>query len=196
MTAPTKSTTWNNNRAIAEAQWRFACRLRTARERAGLTLEEVAERAGIGVKTLGKIESGESQNPLLRQILSLSHAVGVRMQELVGALEAPTPIDAPMTAVLQAMLHPPIDREWHGLGLGERTRLSAGALYPALARLERAGFLASRSDENRADSCAQPVRATDHDDGPAPEPGLNRRRRYRLTALGKEMANYEENGTL
>jgi PadR family transcriptional regulator len=46
-------------------------------------------------------------------------------------------------AILAAMLSD-ADRPWYGLELSHSAGLRTGTVYPALARLERAGWLASR----------------------------------------------------
>jgi PadR family transcriptional regulator, regulatory protein PadR len=72
--------------------------------------------------------------------------------------------------VLGAMLEDPL--AWHyGLGLSERGGVAAGTIYPMLARLEKAGWLESRWEEQ----------------GPEDE-GRPRRRLYKLTGLGERAA--------
>jgi DNA-binding PadR family transcriptional regulator len=61
--------------------------------------------------------------------------------------------------------------EWYGLELAQAADLKSGTLYPALARLERAGWLSSRWE----------------DIDPSVE-GRPRRRMYRLAGVGEAMA--------
>jgi transcriptional regulator with XRE-family HTH domain len=61
--------------AIAEA-------LRTERERAGLSLTEVARRAGIAKSTLSQLESGAG-NPSVETLWALGVALGVPFSQLV-----------------------------------------------------------------------------------------------------------------
>jgi PadR family transcriptional regulator PadR len=73
----------------------------------------------------------------------------------------------PVISILSAMLERPSD-EWYGLELAERAELKSGTIYPALLRLEQAGWLASHWEE---------VNPT--------EVGRPRRRLYRLTGEGQ-----------
>lgn len=76
-----------------EAEWsaysqRFATSLRSARERALLTQEDVAYRSGLTRYTYQKYEKGESSpghpaNPTLRTILALSQVLGTSVAELL-----------------------------------------------------------------------------------------------------------------
>lgn len=66
--------------AIADA-------LRRERERAGLTLSEVARRAGVAKSTLSQLESG-SGNPSIETLWALGVALGVPFSQLV---DPPTP---------------------------------------------------------------------------------------------------------
>lgn len=76
-----------------ETQWnaysrRFATSLRAARERAGLSQEDVAYRSGLTRYTYQKYEKGESRpgnpaNPTLRTLLALSQVLGTPLADLV-----------------------------------------------------------------------------------------------------------------
>lgn len=76
-----------------EAQWkayshRFAVSLRSARDRAGLSQEDVAYRSGLTRYTYQKYEKGESRpgspaNPTLRTLLALSQVLGTPLSELI-----------------------------------------------------------------------------------------------------------------
>lgn len=68
--------------------------------------------------------------------------------------------------VLAAMLERPLG-EWYGLELLQQTGLKSGTIYPLLARLESAGWIASRNEE------VDPRRE-----------GRPRRRMYRFTQTG------------
>ena len=86
-----------------------------------------------------------------------------------------TQADAPrMTlqtqAVLKVMLDAP-DEEHYGLELADAAGLKTGTLYPILARLEQAGWLTSEWED--IDESAE---------------GRRRRRYYRLTSDGDELA--------
>jgi len=58
-------------------------RLRAARERAGLTLDQAAERAAMSKAHLSRLESSERQ-PSIAALLSLSHALGVPVSAILG----------------------------------------------------------------------------------------------------------------
>jgi PadR family transcriptional regulator PadR len=78
--------------------------------------------------------------------------------------------------ILGAMLEDPM--AWHyGLGLSDAAGIASGTIYPMLARLEKAGWLESRWEEQ----------------GPNDE-GRPRRRLYKLTGHGERaaMAELEE----
>lgn len=76
-----------------EAEWsvyaqRFATSLRSARERVGLSQEDVAYRSGLTRYTYQKYEKGESRpghpaNPTLRTILVLSQVLELPLCDLV-----------------------------------------------------------------------------------------------------------------
>lgn len=51
-------------------------RIRQLRERKGVSLRELARRAGVGVATLSRIESGEA-NPRMSTLLQLADTLGV-----------------------------------------------------------------------------------------------------------------------
>lgn len=67
---------------------RFATSLRSARQRAGLSQEDVAYRAGLTRYTYQKYEKGESRpgspaNPTLRTVLALSQVLEISLADLV-----------------------------------------------------------------------------------------------------------------
>ena len=76
-----------------EAEWsaysqRFATSLRSARERAGLSQEDVAYRSGLTRYTYQKYEKGESRpgspaNPTLRTMLAISQVLEISLAELI-----------------------------------------------------------------------------------------------------------------
>ncbi|MBA0052239.1 XRE family transcriptional regulator [Streptomyces sp. AJS327] len=65
-------------------------RLRALRRERGSTLARLAERTGISVSTLSRLESGR-RRPTLELLLPLARAYGVRLDELVGAPETGDP---------------------------------------------------------------------------------------------------------
>src|SRR6516225_6539989 len=60
----------------------IAASLRRERARAGLSLTEVARRAGVAKSTLSQLESGTG-NPSLETLWALAHALGVPLSRLV-----------------------------------------------------------------------------------------------------------------
>jgi transcriptional regulator with XRE-family HTH domain len=66
----------------------IAAALRRERERAGLTLSEVARRAGLAKSTLSQLESGTG-NPSVETLWSLGVALGVPFSQLV---DPPAPL--------------------------------------------------------------------------------------------------------
>ena len=73
-------------------------------------------------------------------------------------------------ALLSAMLDCPYD-EWYGLELSKASDIKSGTLYPILARLEHAGWLASTWEDVDPSVAGRP-----------------RRRLYRLTGVGADTA--------
>ena len=61
----------------------FGTRIRVLRERAGLSQEALAAKAGIHRTYMGGVERGE-RNPCLKNILRLADALGVPAAELFG----------------------------------------------------------------------------------------------------------------
>ncbi|MDY0910686.1 XRE family transcriptional regulator [Microbacterium sp. CFBP9034] len=61
---------------------RVGARLRAARQAKGLTLEEVAGRAGMSVSTLSRLESGKRQASLAL-LVPVTRQLGIRLDDLV-----------------------------------------------------------------------------------------------------------------
>jgi PadR family transcriptional regulator PadR len=76
----------------------------------------------------------------------------------------------PVILILSAMLQR-ADEEWYGLELSEHAELKSGTIYPALLRLEEAGWLTSRWEDVDPSEVKRP-----------------RRRLYRLTGVGQTVA--------
>ncbi len=64
----------------------FAAVLRDFRERAGLTQEQLAERADVSARFISLLETGKRQ-PSLSALAALSDGLGVPMSEIIVALE-------------------------------------------------------------------------------------------------------------
>ena len=71
-------------------------------------------------------------------------------------------------AVLAAIMEDPT-RPWYGLELARVAKLKSGTIYPALARLERAGWLGSFWEDIDPSEAGRP-----------------RRRLYEITGAGRE----------
>ena len=72
----------SNERLVAA----FAGVLRERRERAGLTQEDLAERADVSARFVSYLETGRRQ-PTLTALAALSSGMGVSMSEIVRDLE-------------------------------------------------------------------------------------------------------------
>jgi len=68
---------------LSEALSTIAESLREERTRAGLTLEQLAQRAELSTAHLSRLESGDRQ-PSVAALIALSRALGVSMSTLVG----------------------------------------------------------------------------------------------------------------
>lgn len=66
----------------------FGSHLRSLRTRAGLSQEELADRAGIHVTYLSGVERG-LRNPAIRNVRRLAQAMGVPTKELFSFEESP-----------------------------------------------------------------------------------------------------------
>lgn len=69
----------------------IAAALRRERERAGLTLSELARRAGVAKSTLSQLESG-SGNPSVETLWALGVALGVPFSQLVAEIPPPVQV--------------------------------------------------------------------------------------------------------
>ncbi len=67
---------------MSEVVARIGPRLRAARTEQGLTLEALAERAGLSVSTLSRLESGKRQANL-ELLIPLTRQLGIRLDDLV-----------------------------------------------------------------------------------------------------------------
>ncbi|MBZ5637644.1 MAG: XRE family transcriptional regulator [Acidobacteriia bacterium] len=71
-----------------EINLRIADRLRRLRRAAGLSLGDLAERAGVSRAMLSQIET-EKTNPTIAVLWKVAHGLGVPFSELLGTEEAP-----------------------------------------------------------------------------------------------------------
>ena len=114
--------------------------LRRARAAAGVTQEELAERSGVGVRTIGNLECGRTRKPYASSIRCLAAALGVPFpgQARAAASErASTAADPP--AVVPRQLPAPV-REFTGgrrAGCADRTAGPAPAPCRSAVRSRR-----------------------------------------------------------
>ncbi|MGW1372994.1 helix-turn-helix domain-containing protein [Streptomyces sp. NPDC002446] len=66
----------------------FSALLRRLRREAGMTQEALAERAGVGVRTIRGLETGERADPRVTTVRLLADALGLRPEEREGLLTA------------------------------------------------------------------------------------------------------------
>lgn len=57
--------------------------MRILRERQGMTITELAEKAGVSRSQLTKLEKGSQKNPGIETIVAMATALGVPIEELV-----------------------------------------------------------------------------------------------------------------
>jgi ribosome-binding protein aMBF1 (putative translation factor) len=68
--------------------FRLAAAIRREREAQGLSIEQLAERAGVDVNALSRLEAGQGLNPTVSTLFRLAHALG---RNLVLSLEGAAP---------------------------------------------------------------------------------------------------------
>jgi transcriptional regulator with XRE-family HTH domain len=66
----------------------IAARMRALREERGLSLQEVASRAGIAKSHVWEIEQGRSRNPTIATTVGIARALGVSLDYLAGLTTA------------------------------------------------------------------------------------------------------------
>ncbi|WP_349814796.1 helix-turn-helix transcriptional regulator [Curtobacterium sp. MCJR17_043] len=81
-------------------------RLRALRTRRGTTLAALAERTGISVSTLSRLESGQ-RKPTLELLLPLARAYQVPLDDLVGAPATGDPPGAPQARAARSPCRDP-----------------------------------------------------------------------------------------
>ena len=68
-------------------------RLRAARERAGLTQVQLAEKTGVDQTTISKIERGHTGRPGFDLVAKLAEGCGASLDALTAEPDAPAPVD-------------------------------------------------------------------------------------------------------
>lgn len=79
------STSGGSAEAVVSA---IAARLRALREERGLSLQDVASRAGIAKSHVWEIEQGRSRNPTIATTVGIARALGVSLDYLAGLTSA------------------------------------------------------------------------------------------------------------
>src|SRR5579862_9911716 len=71
-------------------------RLQLARKRAGLTQQELCQKAGLSYSTLAKIERGAIRSPSVFTVANIARATGMSLEDLLGLETAgsPAPTDS------------------------------------------------------------------------------------------------------
>lgn len=64
-------------------------RVREVRKAAGITQEELADRAGVNVGVIGFLERGKTLDPHVSNLQKIAHALGVQTGELLGETAHP-----------------------------------------------------------------------------------------------------------
>src|SRR5215211_7918249 len=76
----------------------LSLRIRTLREAAGLSQQDVAMRGDLSLSLVAKLEQGKKADPRASTLLALAHALGVRPGQLLDDLFPPEPAPAPLPA--------------------------------------------------------------------------------------------------
>ena len=76
----------------------FGSQLRTLRVLAGLTRDELAERAGLSIQAVGALERGQRQRPYTRTVRALADALDLGPTQRAALVAAATSRPAPSTA--------------------------------------------------------------------------------------------------
>ena len=58
-------------------------KIRAARRDAGMTLQTLAEKAGMSIASLSRIELGKVDGPRLNTLMSIAFALGVPVSEII-----------------------------------------------------------------------------------------------------------------
>ena len=81
----------------------FQSRLRESRKATGLSLEQVAESAGMSKSYVWELERGAVSNPTVRAVFSLAGALGVTPAYLIGLDDRKSELD-PLALKIAALI--------------------------------------------------------------------------------------------
>jgi DNA-binding XRE family transcriptional regulator len=100
MTAMEEASRSETARSFTGKQESFGWLLRRYRLAAGLTQEDLAERAGLSVGGLSALESGKRQTPYRHTVTLLAQALGLTPSEAATLEAAVSRVRAPVSTVL------------------------------------------------------------------------------------------------
>jgi transcriptional regulator with XRE-family HTH domain len=168
---------------LQEALSTIAESLREERTRAGLTLEQLAERAELSTAHLSRLESGDRQ-PSVASLIALSRALGVSMSTLLGERRG-----APAIAT-----YPPDTpgHEANGLTIAPRSGFPGSTTLEALAITVDPGRVPPEPARHRGEEWVYVMEGrlrlefdgATHDLGPGSTAHFDASRPHRLAALG------------
>lgn len=73
--------------------------LKRIREQRELSQKELAERSGVSIGQISKLEIGSQKNPQLETVVAIATALGVSMEELVFGTEGPNGMKYMLNAI-------------------------------------------------------------------------------------------------
>ena len=98
---------------MADISENIGAAIRSARSATGLSLQEVADRAGLSKAHVWELEQGRAKNPTVGCLYAISRATGVSVLELLGE-EAATPPIHPIAMRLALDVDAELRRNKHG----------------------------------------------------------------------------------
>ena len=87
----------------------FADRMKAARKASGMSLDDVASRAGMTKSHIWEIEQGSSKNPTVRAVWGISRALSLSPSYLLGLNVESPPVD-PLAIRLAILVDDEINR--------------------------------------------------------------------------------------
>ncbi|MDE2480802.1 MAG: helix-turn-helix transcriptional regulator [bacterium] len=70
---------------MSAARQGLSSAIRAARERAGLTQSQLADRVGLAPSHIARLETGDRANPRFETIARIAHALGASLDEIASA---------------------------------------------------------------------------------------------------------------
>src|SRR5690348_6481718 len=84
MAPPSPAVPWSHNLLAGVLMTTIGDRIRSLREFRDLTQEQLAERAGVHVDTIRKLEQGVRQSARINTLRALARALDAQLERLVG----------------------------------------------------------------------------------------------------------------